>query len=344
MERLIRPDLVNLKPYSSARSEFGGNASIWLDANESPSGQWNRYPDTGQRRLKMLLAERKGIRPEQVFIGNGSDEVLDLILRLTTVPFKDCVAALDPSYGMYELLSKLNGLNFLRIALDHRFSVTASEILEKASGAKVLMICRPNNPTGNAIAKCEMEQLLEGFPGVLVVDEAYIDFCPEESLLDRIDRFPHLVIVQTLSKAWGMAGLRIGMAMADSRWIEWLDKIRPPYNIGTLTQETAERELIFTGKPDVETITGQRAWMEKELLSLRTIVQVFPSKTNFLLVRVRDAASLYGYLTERGVIVRNRSNQSGCANTLRITIGSADQNKRIIALIQQYERKESTFY
>lgn len=335
VELLIRPDLRHLKPYSSARNEFVGNADVWLDANENPSATpWNRYPDPLQIELKTCIAEMKQVLPDQLMLGNGSDEVLDLIYRLVCRPFEDTVAFLEPSYGMYEVLARINALTIKRIELDEHFNRDPDEIIREIGGTRMLVICRPNNPTGNLMKRGELIRIIRSFSGVVVVDEAYIDFCPEESMVNLVDEFPNLIVVQTLSKAYGMAGLRIGMAIANPEWIALLNTIKPPYNLSTLVQETALKLLKTTNwEQNRKQILYERERLYDFLKTHPLISEVFPSEANFILFRVENVEVIYSYLVENGVIIRNRSSQFRCENTLRISVGSVSENNRFMQLI-----------
>jgi len=336
--KYLRKDLVNLLPYSSARDEFEGEAAIWLDANENPLvTEWNRYPDPLQMELKQTISELKGIPVDQLFLGNGSDEVLDLILRLTCTPFEDTVAYFNPSYGMYSVLARLNGLATQQIALDEFFQIDLSTVAGQLNGVRLLLVCQPNNPTGTVFDLAELKQLVMDFQGIVVVDEAYVDFCPEASMAPLVVEFPNLIVVQTLSKAYGMAGLRIGMAIANPGWIQALNNIKPPYNISSLVQQTAINLLKGTDWNAIRKVMiAERQRLINELEQLPLIETVFPSKANFILVRVWDANRLYDYLTAKGIVVRNRSTQFRCENTLRLTIGTAKENTELMNALNTY--------
>ncbi len=338
LKNYIREDLLDVRPYESARHEFTGTANVWLDANENPlATDYNRYPDPFQSDLKAVISGLKNIPTERLFLGNGSDEVLDLILRLTCQPYKDTVAALDPSYGMYEVLATLNALNYRKIALNERFEWNIDAVKAQLEGVKVFFICRPNNPTGNLFPLDDLRTLLQQFKGVLVVDEAYIDFCPEASAAALVAGFPNLVVVQTLSKAYGMAGLRIGMAIARPEWVAALNAIKPPYNISSLTQQTALELLRSSDWSTIRAnIIRERERLEAALKASSKVTKVFPSEANFILFRIPQASAVYNYLTEQGIVVRNRSSQFNCADTLRITVGTAEENTRFINALNNY--------
>ncbi len=337
IDKWIRPDLRNIRSYTSARDEFEGIGEVFLDANENGLlNKYNRYPDPLQRELKQEIADVKGIAVQNLFLGNGSDEVLDLILRLTTTPYRDSIAYLNPSYGMYSVLARMNALETKEICLDKSFSISTSQLLNEASGAKVLIICNPNNPTGNVIRKEELLEIAWKFKGVLVIDEAYVDFCPEFSLADEVENFPNLIVVQTLSKAYAMAGLRVGMAIASEDWIEALNRIKPPYNLSSLVQQKAISVLKSNDWQQLKsTLVSEREKMGKVLKSLPVVQQIFPSEANFLLFRVNDADKMYHKLIENGVVVRNRSTHYNCENTLRVSIGNPGENARFIEIMKE---------
>ncbi|MNU95340.1 Histidinol-phosphate aminotransferase [compost metagenome] len=289
-----------------------------------------------QRELKRTIADVKEISVQNLFLGNGSDEVLDLILRLTTIPYRDTIAYLNPSYGMYSVLAKISALDTKEICLDKTFAITASQLLKESEGAKVLIICNPNNPTGNVIRKEELLDIARKFKGVLVIDEAYVDFCPEFSMADEIENFPNLIVVQTLSKAYGMAGLRIGMAITSQEWVNALNRIKPPYNLSSLVQEKAISILKLTDWVQLKSnLISEREKMKEILKALPVVQQIFPSEANFLLFRVEDADKTYNQLIENGIVVRNRSSHYNCENTLRVSIGNPDENARFIELMKK---------
>lgn len=338
MKQFIREDLRGITPYSSARDEFKGEAGIWLDANENASvTAWNRYPDPLQKTLKQTISELKSIPAENLFLGNGSDEVLDLLLRLTCTPFRDTIAFFDPSYGMYDVLARINGLSTKRIPLNERFEVDWSSLGEAIAGTRALIICNPNNPTGNVFSKDAISAVLRSYQGVVIVDEAYIDFSEQSSMSELVNEFPNLVVVQTLSKAYGMAGLRVGMAIANTEWIAALNSIKPPYNLSSLVQETAVNLIQTTDwKAVVTDIIAERNRLFEALTQQKGVLEVFPSEANFILFRIADANTLYRYLADAGVVVRNRSTQTNCANTLRVTIGTEAENTRFLTLMKQF--------
>lgn len=337
IEQWIRPDLRTVQPYTSARDECEGLGEVFLDANENGFiSQYNRYPDPFQHELKQEIAIVKELPVENLFLGNGSDEVLDLILRLTTTPYCDSIAYLNPSYGMYSVLAKINGLGTKAICLNQAFEVNTAEVLEESKGAKVLIICNPNNPTGNVIRKEELLEIARRFKGVLVIDEAYVDFCPEFSMAAEVENFPNLLVVQTLSKAYGMAGLRVGMAIASEQWIQALNRIKPPYNLSGLVQEKAISVLRSMDWEQLKaSIVTEREKMETALKSLPLVLEIFPSEANFLLFRVENADKVYRELIQRDIVVRNRSTHYNCENTLRVSIGNREENQRFIEIMNE---------
>ncbi|RNI30704.1 histidinol-phosphate transaminase [Rufibacter latericius] len=345
LETFIRPHLLSLKPYSSARDEFEGEASVYLDANENNLGSlaggvdYNRYPDPYQKTIKEKLATLKGVRPEQIFIGNGSDEAIDLLVRLVCEPGRDEVLLLPPTYGMYEVSANIHNVAIQRVPLDEHFQPVFEKIAEKQNErTKILFLCSPNNPTGNLLESATVEKLIKSFNGLVVVDEAYIDFTQSPSWSTRLDEFPNLIVLQTLSKAWGMAGLRLGMAFASPEIIGYLNKIKPPYNINVVTQELVSAALDKTAQlaDMLQVIVQERARLVEAFASLPLIEKVYPSDANFVLVQVPNANELYGYLLDRGVVVRNRSTQPGCANCLRITIGTPAENDHLLESLQTF--------
>ncbi|GAA3941036.1 histidinol-phosphate transaminase [Hymenobacter algoricola] len=346
LESLVRPNIRAMKPYSSARDEFQGDARVMLDANENSLGsagpeQFNRYPDPHQRAVKAALATLKGVAPGQIFLGNGSDEAIDLLVRLTCVPGQDRILILPPTYGMYEVAAHLNDVHLERLPLTADFQISAEATAQiLASEAKLVWLCSPNNPTGNLLHAAAIEQILRGFRGLVVVDEAYADFAAAPSWTTRLAEFPNLVVLQTFSKAWGLAGLRLGMAFASPAIIGYLNKIKPPYNVSEATQQHALAALHDA--PRFEQLRHQllagRDWLAARLPALAIVAEVFPSDANFLLVRFRpDATAVYDYLLARGIVVRNRTTQPGCAGTLRLTVGTAAENEQLLQALRDYK-------
>ncbi|OUJ74737.1 histidinol-phosphate transaminase [Hymenobacter crusticola] len=346
LESLVRPNVRAMKPYSSARDEFEGEARVMLDANENSLGsagpeRFNRYPDPHQRAVKAALAPLKGVATEQIFLGNGSDEAIDLLVRLTCVPGQDSILILPPTYGMYEVAANLNDVAVERLPLTADFQLSSEIVAQvNASQAKLVFICSPNNPTGNLLHAEAVEEILRGFGGLVIVDEAYADFTTALSWTTRLAEFPNLVVMQTFSKAWGLAGLRLGMAFASPEIISYLNKIKPPYNISEATQQHALAALQDAERFEAmrtELLKG-RDWLAERLPAVSIVKEVFPSDANFLLARFRpDATAVYDYLLEKGIVVRNRTTQPGCAGCLRLTVGSPEENDALLAALQQYE-------
>lgn len=347
LESLIRPNIRAMKPYSSARDEFQGEAQVMLDANENSLGstgpaQFNRYPDPLQRAVKAELAQLKGVGINQIFLGNGSDEAIDLLVRLTCTPGgPDSILLLPPTYGMYEVAANLNDVRIERLPLTADFQLSPELVAGVlASKAKLVFLCSPNNPTGNLLHAAASEEILRGFPGLVVVDEAYADFAAAPSWTTRLAEFPNLVVLQTFSKAWGLAGLRLGMAFASPEIIGYLNKIKPPYNISAATQQHALAALAAA--PHFEELRQQllagRDWLTERLPELPIVAEVFPSDANFLLVRfLPDATAVYDYLLSRGIVVRNRTTQPGCAGTLRLTVGTPAENEQLLAALTEFD-------
>jgi len=335
IQKLIRPNIQRLKAYSSARSEFTQKASIYLDANENPFNNGvNRYPDPLQIALKEELAKQKSQPVANLFLGNGSDEVLDVIMRTFCEPEKDNIIINPPTYGMYSVIADINNVAIKEVFLQKNFCINEKEILNNVDEqTKMVILCSPNNPTGKAIELDKITFLLQHFPGMVVVDEAYIDFCPDKSALSLLDQYPNLMVTQTLSKAWGMAGLRIGMAFAHPQLISVLNKVKPPYNISKLSQEKALQILSDdkTFKQNIESIKEQKEVLINFLNHSPLVTEVIPSDANFVSARFKNAAEVYQKLVAEGIVVRNRSNQPLCDNCLRITVGTEAE---IAALIK----------
>lgn len=345
LETIVRPNVWNMKAYASARDEFNGTASIYLDANENNLGSlagdnYNRYPDPHQKALKSKIAAIKGVQPSQIFLGNGSDEAIDLLFRMVCRPGQDRMLHLPPTYGMYEVSANLNDVALDTVQLTPDFQLPVAEVLRNVKNTtKIIFICSPNNPTGNSIKPESIEAILDNFDGLVVVDEAYIDFSDAPSWTTRLAEFPNLVVLQTFSKAWGMAGLRLGMAFASEEIIALLDKIKPPYNINESTQELALKALEQDEqlKYMVEEIVQERQLLEAALPTLAIVEKVYPSDANFLLVKVKDATKLYSYLLDKGIVTRNRSNVPGCENCLRISVGTVEENQQLYSAIAAFK-------
>jgi len=335
IQNLVRKNILKMKPYSSARDEFKEFETnlIFLDANENPfSNGYNRYPDPQQKQLKTILAKKKNVTLNQILLGNGSDEVLDLLFRAFCEPNQDNIITLPPTYGMYGVLADLNAIENKEILLTSDFEPNVDEILNAVSeNTKIIFLCSPNNPTGNSFSDESILCLLKNFSGLVVLDEAYIDFSSKESWLSELNDFPNLVIIQTLSKAYGLAGLRIGIAYASEEIISILNKIKPPYNLNTASQEIAKKKLSQnTLTAQVKKIVSERENVINSLKSIKFIKQIFPTDANFVLVKVDDATLRYNQLIKAGIVVRNRSNQPLCENCIRITIGTKEENNQLI--------------
>jgi len=331
LQQLVRRNIWDLKAYSSARNEFKGEASVFLDANENPlSSNYNRYPDPLQWNLKDKISKIKGINPDKIFLGNGSDEPIDLVIRIFCEPRVDNIVAIDPTYGMYVVCADINDVEYRKVLLNHDFTLDADKLLSKVDErTKMIFLCSPNNPTGNLLNRTEIEKILNVFQGIVILDEAYIDFAPGQSWLPLLDKYPNLIILQTFSKAWGLAAVRLGMAFASKEIISLFNKVKYPYNINKLTQEFVENALGNEGEKEewVKTLLQGRQFLEKELSQFSFVEKVYPTDANFILIKVPDANMLYNQLAANGVIVRNRNSISLCAGCLRITVGTDKENK-----------------
>ena len=336
IENLIRENIKSLKPYSSAREEFKNSASnlVYLDANENPFDTGlNRYPDPQQNLVKAALAKIKNVSREQLLLGNGSDEVLDLIFRVFCEPKVDTVIVLPPTYGMYEVLANTNDVGLIKISLLDNYQPNVDEILKaQNSQTKLLFLCSPNNPTANSFNADKIETLIKKFTGIVVIDEAYIDFSSQESWIRRLNEFPNLIVIQTLSKAYGLAGIRLGACYSSTKIISVLNKIKPPYNVNQLTQQTALKALQNSIKTnnEIAIIISERNKLIIDLEEISFIVKVYPSDANFLLVKVDNAIVRYHQLVEHKIIVRNRTNLPLCENCLRFTVGTKEENKKLM--------------
>ena len=331
IKKLVRKNILNLLPYSSARDEFSGTEGVFLDANENPNGSYNRYPDPHQVELKSVLGKVKSVSPENIFLGNGSDEVIDLIFRTFANPGKDKVIICPPTYGMYQVSANINDVEIVNIPLLPNFQLDKEAILQtikQDTAVKLIFICSPNNPTGNLIAG--IEEIIQQFNGIVVVDEAYIDFSPASTKAPTIQQYNNLIILQTLSKAWGLAGVRVGFAFAQSEIIALLNKIKAPYNISTLNQQEALAKLSKPAEFEAERneILAERVRLEKELLQLPMVRKIYPSSANFLLVEVDNANNIYNTLVAKNVIVRNRD--TVIRNCIRITVGTKHENDTLL--------------
>ena len=334
LEKLVRPNILKLKPYSSARDEFKGEASVYLDANENPYNQpVNRYPDPLQTKVKKKIAELKKVEPKKIFLGNGSDEPIDLLFRVFCQPAVDNVVSVEPTYGMYEVAAGINNVEYRKSLLNDSFDFTSDELLQATDKrTKLIFLCSPNNPTGNNLSRSQIIETVEKFEGIVVVDEAYIDFSSQPSLLGDLERYKNLVVLQTFSKAWGSAAVRLGMAFADPKVVSLLNKVKYPYNINVLTQEYALKLLGNAENVDkwVKTLLAERTRLEVRLSELACVEKIYPTDANFLLVKVSDANAIYKKLVEKGIIVRNRNTVALCGNCLRITVGTLAENEALV--------------
>lgn len=341
LQALTRANVWRMEPYSSARDDYqGSTASVFLDANENPyNTPVNRYPDPRQSELKDELAKVKQVNPAQIFLGNGSDEAIDLLFRAFCEPRIDNVVSINPTYGMYQVCAETNDVAYRKVNLTDDFQLPVEALLAATDDhTKLLFICSPNNPTGNDFRLSDMEQILRRFEGLVIIDEAYIDFSERPSLLQRLQEFPNLVVLQTFSKAWGCAAIRLGMAFASPEIIGILSKIKYPYNVNLLTQREALSMVHrhYEVERWVKSLKAARAQLIAELGKLPVVAHIFPTDANFVLVRVTDAVALYNYLVSCGIIVRNRHSVTLCGNCLRITVGTRVENERLIQALQSY--------
>src|SRR5690554_3356987 len=341
LNQLLRKNILQLKPYSSARDEYTGEEGTFLDANENPfNTPYNRYPDPHQRRLKGMIAELKEVDESQLFLGNGSDEPIDLIYRAFCEPGIDNVISIDPTYGMYQVAADVNNVGFKKVLLTSDFQLDTTALLAAADeNTKLLWICSPNNPTGNCFKQEDIVTLLNKFSGIVVLDEAYIDFSPDKSFLPHLKEYPNLIVLQTFSKAWGMAGIRLGMAFARTEIIQILSKIKYPYNVNILTQQKA-MELLTQNKDKTEEwkelLLSQRESVKIELEKFSFVQTIYPSDANFLLIKVEGAKKIYRFLANQEIIVRDRSSVALCDGCLRITVGSPEENQLLLEALKEY--------
>ena len=330
----VRPNIRAMQPYSSARDEFHGTASVFLDANENPyNAPYNRYPDPMQWRLKEKVAEIKGVPKECILLGNGSDEPIDLILRAFCEPGKECMLTVDPTYGMYQVAAEINNVTCRKVKLTSDFQIDMPAFLSQIDDTvKAIYLCSPNNPTGNSLNRKDIYQILDTYKGIVVVDEAYIDFSSLPSYTKDLSKYPNLVVFQTLSKAWGAAGIRLGMAFASTEIISVLNKIKYPYNVNQLTQEKALEILNNqeTMKSQLTLILSERTRLQQELTAIPCVRKIYPTDANFILVDVGDADAVYQKLVDQGIIVRNRNKVVLCAGCLRITVGTEEENTALL--------------
>lgn len=345
IDKLLRPHIANLTPYSSARDEYSGKEGVFLDANENPIGSitkadFNRYPDPYQSQLKERIAGIKDVPAANIFLGNGSDEAIDLLYRAFCNPGKDNIIILPPTYGMYEVSAEINDVAIKRVNLTEDFQLRPDEILSEVDDVtKIIFICSPNNPSGNEMKKEAIFRILDGFGGLVVVDEAYVDFSASPSFTEHLGQYPNLLVMQTFSKAWGLASLRLGMAFASGEIIQVLNRIKPPYNISGLTQETvlAALDEVDKMKAMVVEILEERQKLKEALVGLELVQKVYPSDANFLLLKIKQARQIYNYLIDNKIIVRDRSKVVLCEDCLRITVGTGRENEILLEALRRYK-------
>ena len=341
IKSLLRKSVLTLKPYSTARDEFKGKAEVFLDANENPYlPPYNRYPDPRQEQLKQLIAATKGVKQSQLFLGNGSDEAIDLLIRIFCEPNKDSVMITEPTYGMYSVCASVNSVKVINAPLDAKFDLDPGAVRKAAARrTKLLFLASPNNPTANSLSRERVMEVIKTFKGIVVIDEAYIDFSAGKGFLGELSKHKNLVVLQTFSKAWGLAGARLGMCFADELIINTLNKVKYPYNINSLTQEIVT--LTLREKPEIQTfienILEQRKWLVENLDGLTCIKEIFPSDANFILVRFENGPGAYRYLLDNSIIVRDRSGSPRCENCLRITVGTPQENLQLIKALKRYD-------
>ncbi len=345
LESLVRKNIKDLKPYSSARAEYSGNASIFLDANENSFGSplpenFNRYPDPLQWQLKEKISKIKGIPSQNIFIGNGSDEVIDLAYRIFCEPGKDNVIVCPPTYGMYGVSGNINDVEIKEVMLSPDFQLNVDEVLETINdNTRLLFICSPNNPTGNNMNRMDVETLINNFPGLVIIDEAYINYSRQKSFLQELTEYENLIVMQTLSKAWGLAALRLGLCFASEKIIELFNKVKPPYNINKASQQLGIEALSSIDKvnKNIKITVEQRGILQEQLNEFAFIKKIYPSDANFILIKTSDADKLYHYLSGKKIIVRNRSREPSCENCLRVTVGTPEENKILIEALKKYQ-------
>ncbi len=341
INKYVRPNIRQLKPYSSAREEYKGEKAIFLDANENPyNAPYNRYPDPLQTNLKKKISELKNISTNQLFLGNGSDEAIDLLIRTFCVPGEDSIITADPTYGMYKVCADINDIKVQEISLTPDFQPDTETILKNADkNTKIIMLCSPNNPTGNSFERSKVLKILDEFNGVVMIDEAYIDFSDGSSYTKELDTYNNLVVLQTFSKAWGMAGIRLGMAIASPDIINYMNKIKYPYNVNRITQDIALKAIRNNNKKDkwVSSILSQREYLANKLSNLPFVKKIYPTDANFFLAKVDNPKDIYHYLVKQKIIVRDRSNVNLCAGCLRFTVGTKTENKALINALNSYE-------
>ncbi|MGI9544880.1 MAG: histidinol-phosphate transaminase [Cyclobacteriaceae bacterium] len=345
IDQLVRANIKELIPYRSAREQFNNLDLTLLDANENAMGSvgnpnsLRRYPDPYQQEVKAKISQLQGLPSNNIFLGNGSDEIIDLLIRVFCQPGKDEILATAPTYGMYQVSAQINDVGVAKVSLNETFDLVADKIITAArKGTKIIFLCSPNNPTGNLLDQSQIKSVLENYSGIVVIDEAYVDFADQESLASWCIQYPQLVVLQTFSKSWGLAGIRLGMAFASERVIYYLNKVKPPYNVNQLTQEAALLALdqAQERKGFIEEILAQRALLVEKLEQLPIVQHIFPSEANFVLVRMTDPDQIYTFLQEKEVIVRNRSTVVKCEGCLRITVGTQEENQLLLDILEKY--------
>lgn len=345
LDKILRKNIKNLTPYSSARDEFKGEASVYLDANENAYGSpldtnYNRYPDPLQYAVKKRLSEIKGVPPRNIFVGNGSDEAIDILYRAFCNPGVDNVIIVPPTYGMYEVSANINDVELRRVPLTDEYQLNIDAIAEAIDEhTKLIWICSPNNPTGNSMDRTDVETLLANFSGLVIVDEAYINFSRQKSFIQELTEYANLVVMQTLSKAWGLAALRVGMAFASEEIIEVMNRVKPPYNVNEASQQLALQALQNVDKVNtwIKETLSERDKLVLNLKDFDFVLDIYPSDANFILVKTTDANGIYNYLVQNGIIVRNRTKVELCEGALRITVGTPEENVKLIETLKQYK-------
>lgn len=342
LQELVRPNIWALKPYSCARDEFKGvKADVFIDANENPFNNGiNRYPDPLQEQVKRLISPLKEVPEQNIFLGNGSDEAIDLPYRIFCRPGVDNVVAIDPTYGMYEVCADINDIEYRKVSLDDKYDMNPDALLAACDdNTKIIFICSPNNPTGNAFSREKIEKVINGFSGIVIVDEAYSDFSQQRPMRLDLDKYPNLIVLATFSKAWGAAGIRLGMAFASTDIIALFNKVKYPYNVNVLTQKRAidvlSDQVIM--QRHISMVLEERVSLIKAFKQLDICQEIYPTDANFFLTKVTDADAIYKYLVSKGVVVRNRNRVHLCGNCLRITIGTVEENRRLLSALRQYE-------
>ncbi|MFP4023526.1 MAG: histidinol-phosphate transaminase [Thiohalospira sp.] len=345
INRLVRPNILKLRPYHSAREQISDQDAILLDANENPFPVgYNRYPDPLQRDLKKKIAKQKSIPVEKIFLGNGSDEIIDLLIRAFCIPGKDSILINVPTYGMYEFCANMNDVEVIKVKLDKEFQINLSQVLKNSRQAKIIFICSPNNPSGNLMKKETIYELLNLFNGLIVIDEAYIDFSDDAGFMSEIKNYPNLIVLQTFSKARAMAGIRLGMAFMNAKIVNILNKIKYPYNISLLNQNAALKALDDDSvNSGIKAILEQREWLISELQKISIVEKIWPSNANFLLVQFQNHQVVFEFLKKEGIILRDRSNEPNCEGCLRITVGKSLENLMLITVLKHLDKNISEY-